>query len=311
MSIVTYNTWPRTLENITSLLDSLAEYECEILVYDNGAAPAELPPLPPRVVISRGESNIGFGAGNNRNLDRARFDRFFIINPDITSNANAIRGLIERLKTLNTVAVSPLLLEEDGSVQHSFRRLPSLKSEWARVFGLDRKPGNRYSTVLNVERDSGTQIVEQPAGAALLLRTELMRTIGGFDEGFPMYFEDVDLCRRLRDHGEILVDTQCTFIHDGEGTAKSYRRASTFWIENSRKRYFRKHSRGPARPLHWALGLVSCTTHAAATLTFHFVTRDPKRRQELREKSAGYGLAIASYFGGTDDFWKRKMMSQA
>lgn len=311
VSIVTYNTWPRTLENVESLLESLRDHEFEILIFDNGERPVSLPYLPENVTIHRGEENIGFGAGNNKNLEIAKFNRFFILNPDITSNRESVNQVVDALDGAGAVGVSPLLIGEDGEIQHSFRKFPSLKTELARIAGLDRRVGTRNSTVMVLEQGTGTFVVEQPAGAALLVRTDVMKTIGGFDERFPMYFEDVDLCQRLIEMGEIRVVTDATFIHDGEGTAKSYRKATTFWIENSRKRYFLAHKRGIARALHWTVGIVSCVTHAAGAALSAVKTQSPEKKAELQAKASGYRLAVLSYFYGSDTYWKQRMMGQA
>lgn len=74
--------------------------------------------------------------------------------------------------------------------------------------------------LLQLKPESGVVKVDQPAGASMLLRTSQMREIGGFSRNYALYFEDVDLAKRLSRYGDAVVDTQNSFVHTSEGTAK-------------------------------------------------------------------------------------------
>lgn len=308
ISIVTYNTWDRTQRCIEAALESCGNFPAEILVHDNGADVAASLVLPSNVKINKSDHNIGFGAGNNVNLSRAKYDHFLLINPDADLTPAALDLMIQTLQRQDVAAVAPLLVYPDGRPQHSVRRLPSMATEFGRIFGLDRIPGSIFSTLVTVDPARSEVSVEQPAGALLGCRTRLLRQIGGFDETFPMYFEDVDLCKRLGDHGSILILTEPEVPHDGEGTAKKYRAETTFWTENSRKRYYGKHYTGPRRILIHTICMVSCFTHMTACIIKSQIAT-AGARANYRAKTRGYALALLSYFWGSDDYWRDRMMS--
>jgi GT2 family glycosyltransferase len=241
VSVVTFNTWSTTsgcLESISKSLQALA-IPFEVLVLDNGTeqAPPDVRDIAGVRIGSAGQ-NLGYGRGHNWNLREAGFDKFLILNPDITVSAEAMSALLLGFLP-GSEPRAPLLLNPDGSVQNAYRRLPDLSTEIGRSFGLDRRRGSRLSTL--VDPPAQPTFIEQPAGAALLFSTADLYAAGGFDERFHMYFEDVDLCARL---GPVLVLPDARFVHEGEGTAKNYRRSTTFWIERSRMVYHQKHRNG-------------------------------------------------------------------
>lgn len=309
VSIVTYNTWPRTIECINSVADSFSNDSFEILVYDNGSEQPGQSEWQANVRVTRSARNVGFGAGHNANLDRASFDTFLILNPDVTLSKEPLEALIEAVHEPGIAAAAPILVYPNGEAQLSLRNFPTLLTEVGRIFFLDRRLGSRWSTLVQVPQGNGQIPVDQPAAAVLAVRTSLIQGLGGFDTTYPMYFEDVDLCRRLHAVGDVVVLPEFRAIHDGEGTAKHFRKATTFWIENSRRRYHKKFEQGMRRNLIlgavWASGL----THAVATAARASLCSGP-RRQELLAKSQGYFASTAATFFGTDKYWRSKFLSK-
>ena len=310
VSIVTYNTWERTAECINSLLAQGGLQDFEILIYDNGRGSYSGPDLPSNVRITKGESNIGFGAGHNKNLNVAAFDTFVVLNPDVTVERSTLSSLREVIQEDAAIAAAaPILIYPDGSEQLSFRRFPNLRTELARVVGGDRRPGSSWSTLVPMKPSDGLVDVEQPAGAVLAVDTVTLRRLGGFDTDFPMYFEDVDLCTRLCRVGRVVAVRNLLAKHDGEGTAKKYRTATTFWIENSRQRYHRKFSQGVQGRVTLAAAYASCLTHMLGTAAAGLLRRDG-RRQALLSKSQGYAFALIAAFAGSESYWKSRFLGK-
>lgn len=307
VSIVTYNTWRRTSECISSALDCLQGDDFEILVFDNGEESLPDANWPHQVKIIKSDANIGFGSGHNANLARARYDTFIILNPDVTINESALRDLKSTIKEPGVAAAAPLLVYPNGTEQLSFRKFPTLRTEVGRVFGADRRPDTRWSTLVQIRKGQGRVAVEQPAAAVLAVRTSTLKQVNGFDTAYPMYFEDVDLCARLRALGDIVALSDCFAIHDGEGTAKSFRRATTFWIENSRRRYHRKFEQGTQLQVILAAIWVSGLSHAIATAASAAVSGGT-RRQELLAKSQGYFTSLIAASYGSDEYWREKFL---
>ncbi|QHK20167.1 glycosyltransferase [Pseudarthrobacter psychrotolerans] len=307
ISIVTYNTWERTIKCIRSIMDGYVGGPYEILVLDNGVQPCPELTWPQHVQIHKSPKNVGFGAGHNANLLRASFDTFVILNPDVTLPGSTLQALAETVRSEGAVAAAPILVFPDGSEQLSFRSFPSLRTECARVVGADRKPDSRWSTLVRVPVGQGIVQVDQPAAAVLAVETEIMHRVGGFDTDFAMYFEDVDLCARLKSEGKILAISDHTAIHDGEGTAKSYRTATTFWIENSRRRYHRKFETGTRRTLILLATWISTLSHFVGA-GLAAVISSGSQREVLFAKSRGYAAALASTVVGSDEYWRKQFL---
>ena len=307
-SIVTFETWERTTECLRSIAESLNKQSIhyEILVCDNGRSRS--PVLDPSwaVDVCVPGANLGFGAGHNMNLHRAKYSLFFILNPDTTL---ADASVLELVRVLNErpylSAAAPLLVNGTGSETLSVRRFPSMWTELGRLFGLDRGVDSRWSTLMSPGTEA-ERIAPQPAGAALMVRTGQLLELGGFDAEFPLYFEDVDLCARLSRMGAIIECGTVRVIHDTEGTARSYRKETTFWIEYSRRRYYRKHWSGIASYIVRALAGVSAFEHGVLLLTLSLM--EGPNAEELRAKGKGYLLSVVSMFFGSGEFWRRKML---
>ncbi|MDX2154749.1 MAG: glycosyltransferase family 2 protein [Bryobacteraceae bacterium] len=179
----------------------------EILVVDNasldGTAEAA---RRPGVRVFANRVNTGFAAAVNQGIAAARTPAVLLLNPD-TELPPAIDPLLDALANPEVAAAAPALVDHAGRLQLGFslRRLPEPRTLIFEVLGINRLlPGNpvnaRYRCLdLDLTED---QDVEQPAGACLLIRKSAWELVGGFDEEFhPVWFEDVDFCRRLKSAG--------------------------------------------------------------------------------------------------------------
>ncbi len=158
------------------------------------------------VQVIANHTNLGFAAACNQGAAACCAPLILFLNPD-AELLTEIASLLERCSQPGVGAVAGCLVDETGQTQQGFtvRRLPTLGMLAGEVSGLHRLwPGNpwnqRYRCFdLNLTRP---QPVEQPAGAFLLLRRSAWQTLNGWDERFyPVWFEDVDLCLRLRQAG--------------------------------------------------------------------------------------------------------------
>jgi GT2 family glycosyltransferase len=197
--IVTYN----SAAALAPCLASAARTGAYVLVIDNASHDgsgklAEDLGFP----VIANETNRGFAAAVNQGV-RATNARFLLLlNPDAVLQTG-IDALIERCATGGAAAAGGQLLSPNGASQRGFtvRRFPSPAALLLEALGINRVlPGNpvnwRYRC-LDQDLAKPAQ-VEQPAGAFLLFRRDAWARIGGFDEGFfPVWFEDVDFCKRL------------------------------------------------------------------------------------------------------------------
>jgi GT2 family glycosyltransferase len=208
ISIVSYNTSDLLRACLQSLEARRDEIALEIIVIDNnssdGSAEMVRAEFPKVLLIEAGE-NLGYGRANNLGLKDAGGRYFFVLNSDTEVQPGALRALVDFLDNHPKAgAVTAQLILPDGSIQPSCATDPNLmKVFWEQTY-LDRLfPHNKITggyTMTHWNYDDIRE-VEQVAGAAVVIRREAWQQIGGFDPAFFMYFEDTDLCIRLRKAG--------------------------------------------------------------------------------------------------------------
>ena len=245
--IVTFN----SAEHIGACLASVQDAEWERIVVDNASRDATLARA--RAVagvdVLANSENRGFAAAANQGARAARGELLLFLNPDVVAEPGALAALRAAVAPEKVVAAGGRLLNPDGSTQAGFavRRFPTLATMLAEILLLNRllpgNPWNRRYRCLDFDYERAAE-VEQPAGACLLLKRSAWDAAGGFEERFfPLWFEDVDLCRRLRaGGGTILYEPRARFRHAGAHSLESIAPADRqlFWYRNL-LRYFRKH----------------------------------------------------------------------
>ncbi|MBZ5603858.1 MAG: glycosyltransferase [Acidobacteriia bacterium] len=236
---------------IEDCLESLAKMAPEItpIVVDNASLDATVARSAPAQVIANRE-NRGFAAAANQGIAATDADFILLLNPDVKllTSVDALREASSRYGI-----ASGKLVDESGEPQRGFtiRRFPTPAALIFELFGINRlwssNPVNRSYRYLDRPLDQPGP-VEQPAGAFLMIRRDVWKKLGGFDEGFhPIWFEDVDFCRRAADMGfGIAYVPQESASHSG---AHSIRQVSAgcrawYWCV-SLLRYAAKHFRNP------------------------------------------------------------------
>lgn len=178
-----------------------------VVIADNGSADLEetrrLATAFGAEVLALGD-NHGYGGAINRAIRTLpdEIDAVLISNPDIIVESGAIDTLRHRLDSDSRIAaVGPRILNEDGTVYPSARSIPSLRTGVGHALFVRVWPSNPWTRAYRAERETEARDVGWLSGACLLVRRDAFERIGGFDEGYFMYFEDVDLGYRLGKHG--------------------------------------------------------------------------------------------------------------
>lgn len=260
--IVTWNSERFIDRCLRSIPAACAGLEYEVVVHDNASSDSTIDHLGEAHVI-RSDSNDGFAAGTNRAFAQSRGRYVFLLNPDCELAPRALTMLYDFLQTHpHIAAAAPLLIDDGGTSQREFqlRRLPTFRTLVAEVLLLDKVlPRNRTTARYRYRDLDLTEPVriEQPAGAALLLRRETVEEIGPLDEQFaPAWFEDVDYCRRLAEAKmEVWVVPAAQARHFGGASLEHIRFAGfvEIWYRNM-WRYARKWLRpAQAEALRWAI----------------------------------------------------------
>jgi GT2 family glycosyltransferase len=196
--------------------------------------------------------NRGFAYGCNVGLRAGRGEAVLLLNPDAALDEPALRRLCAVLESdPRAGAVAPQIRESDGALDHSLRRFPRARSSVARALFLHRLfPRAAWSdeVIRNPRAYATPWSPEWVSGACILLRRSVLEALGGLDEGFFLYSEDTDLCRRVRDAGwDIRYEPSALAVHAGGASAP---RASLLPVlAASRLRYARKHGGRPAELL--------------------------------------------------------------
>jgi GT2 family glycosyltransferase len=199
--VVTYN----SAEVIEQCLDSLGDLP--IVVIDNASEDSTCALAARRPVSLIANSvNVGFASAVNQGVTALDTDLVLLLNPDIelTSRTDELEHACNEL---GTGLASGKLVDEEGRPQRGFtlRRFPTPVTLAFEVLGVNRllpgNPVNRRYRCLDLDLEQPAE-VEQPAGAFLMFRREVWQRLGGFDTQFhPVWFEDVDFCKRARDLG--------------------------------------------------------------------------------------------------------------
>src|SRR5216684_6898724 len=197
--------------------------------------------------------NLGFASAVNQAARVGEGDLLVLLNPDTIAAAGSLDKLADALRADTLGAAGGLLQGADGLPQKGFtvRKLPTLGSMLAEVLLVNRawpsNPWNVRYRCLDLDYQTA-QEVEQPAGACLAVKRQAWNEVNGFDEEFfPVWFEDVDFCRRLRDKGwKIVYRPDAVFSHFGGHSVNrlAFRDRQFYWYKNLVRYFAKHHSRG-------------------------------------------------------------------
>jgi GT2 family glycosyltransferase len=298
--VVSYNTRALALEALASARRAAAGLDAAIVLADNGSVdgtPAAARAAFPDVTVLVNADNIGYGAALNRAAALHPAAHLCAMNADVMLEP----GCLERLRAFLAAhpecgLVGPALVYPDGAPQASCKRFPTLPTALSELFGLDAlAPDNRWRRRLYyADLDLGrAQRVDTVSGAVMLIRGEAFRRLGGFDEGFRMYFEETDLCRRLHDAGlgVAFCPAARAVHHHGASTLQGSARQVEYYL--SYVRYFGKHAGGAAAAALAAAVAVS-TLGRMAALPLKYPPLDRRRAALLGQKEAACARLLRS-----------------
>jgi len=151
----------------------------------------------------------GFGANHNAAFRRCSTPLFCAVNPDVRLASNPLPCLSRTLEDESIGVAGPLVRSSGGAVEQSARVFPTFGLLLRRVF---RKRTGAFYPI-----DKGPVHVDWIAGMFMLFRSETFKAVGGFDEAYYLYYEDVDICRRLHARGlAVVYDPRAEITHDAQ-----------------------------------------------------------------------------------------------
>ncbi|MBM3784890.1 MAG: glycosyltransferase family 2 protein [Acidobacteria bacterium] len=260
--IVTCN----SVGHIEVCIESCHRQNLSIIVVDNASTDGTAQYLrqDARIRAINNYNNNGFAGAANQATILVDTEYCLLLNPD-AELLNPIDDLVAAVEQNGHTAATGQLVSSDGAVQKgfSFRRFPTPTALALEVLGINRiwpgNPVNRWYRCLDVDH-SRPQTVEQPAGAFLLFRRSDWERLGGFDEGFyPVWFEDVDFCKRIANSGGTTwYDPSVRARHFGGHSVQNveFGERNRIWY-GSLLRYAAKHfSKRAARIVAVTVGIV-------------------------------------------------------
>ena len=204
-------------------VDSLhANGVTDIVVVENGEEGSTLPALSGQhVVLVVPKLNLGYGRGVNRGVAAAPARRYLLVsNPDVVVHEGAVAALVEFLDEHPNVAiVGPQILRPDGSVYPSQRVFPNFWLAGAHALLAPLWPSNPFTRRYRSPRKDGS--VDWVSGAFFLARRDRFEEVGGFDERYFMFAEDMALCWEMRAHGHDIAATPDALVTHIEGVSRA------------------------------------------------------------------------------------------
>ncbi len=254
--VVNYEAGPLLAECVASLLGDDSAGEPQVVIVDNGSRDGSVAGVRdrfPEVSVVDPARNLGYAAAANRGIAATRTPFVVVCNPDIQVVPGVAAAMLARFEADPVLgALGPAIRNVDGTIYPSARSVPSLVDAVGHgVLGL-AWPGNPFTRrYRQLDADPRrARDVDWVSGAAMWLRRDALDTVGGWDEDYFMYVEDVDLCWRLRRIGWRVAYEPSGVITHVQG-ASAARHPYRMIVEHHRSiaRFATKRWRGPKRLL--------------------------------------------------------------
>ncbi len=258
IAIVTYNSAGEIAACMASVVRDLGKALGQVVLVDNASTDGTIDAVKKEVnrhedaycrfEVVQNKKNVGFTRALNQVLTRCRGRYILVLNPDTELLSPCLSILMDALEQDNSIGVvAPQLLNSDGTIQKSCRRFPRRRDLLFEVSGLsyifsESSRFNRWK--MGSFEHRVRSFVEQPQGAFLFFRRSLLQEVGPWDERFPMFFSDVDWCKRvIKKEYQILFEPTARALHH-KGVSISRNRAAMIWTSHrSFYHYFKKHTR--------------------------------------------------------------------
>ncbi len=227
--IINYNTKELLRNCLNSIFINL-KGEFEVIVVDNNSSDESVSMIKKefknKVLLIENKKNKGFGSANNQAVHLAVGKFLFFLNSDTIINNNILKNIYSKMKNNNIGILAPCLLLKNGEKQkYAYGKFPNL-----------------FNSVLEkIKKDTNHHNIDWVSGAAFIIRKDVFNKIEGFDENYFMYFEDIDLCKKVKNlNYKIIVNNETSLIHlGGKSISKGVDRKKLYY--KSQDYFYNKH----------------------------------------------------------------------
>ena len=253
--IVTWNSSDEIEGCINSIINSqrINNSEFEIIVIDNNSTDDTKIKLDQikknlysNIILIYNKENVGFTKACNQGIEIVTGENILILNPDTEIVDDAIDKMAAKLNSDKSIgAVAPKLLNKDGSIQKSCRTFPEYSDMFfemtllSKLFPKSKKVSRWKMNYFDHDKECK---VDQPMAAALMIKKSVLDNIDNFDERYKMFFNDVDICKKIYDSGKsIIFYPEAVVIHiKGVSIYKDREKMIRIWNKDCAE-YFKKY----------------------------------------------------------------------
>lgn len=247
--IINYRQKEFVSDCVRSIRDNV-KYPNEIIIINNSPE-EDLGELEGTIKIIP-NTNQGYSQANNLGVKHAEGDFLLFLNADTLVKDIPFENVTSLLKRKDTGAVGLRMINEDGSFQLSFWNENTFANEKINKEREDRFKGKDKSFIENIEKEHrDVTEVDWVSGAAMMMRKDVFTVVGGFDERFFLFYEDADVCKRLKDEGyKIYFYPGSDIVHyKGENVNMEFTGKTYFYSKQSQVYYYSKHNSSSDRIL--------------------------------------------------------------
>jgi len=226
--IVTWNSEEFIKNCLTSIFSSKGSIDFEVILIDNASQDGTIKIInefKSEVKLICNQKNLGYAKGNNQGIEITRGEYILLLNPDVELKENCLQLMLDFMERHEEIdGLGPQLLNPDGTIQPSCREFPDFSILLWEISGLSflfpkSKIFGRWR--MGYFDFQSSREVDQPMGSCLLLRRKTLENAGVLDENFPIFFNDVDLCYRIKkDGGKLYFFPEAKAFHYKGGSTQ-------------------------------------------------------------------------------------------
>ncbi|WP_223065893.1 glycosyltransferase family 2 protein [Paenibacillus caui] len=250
--IVNYNTRDLTLDCLQSVYDSRTAYRYEVILIDNHSSDGSVQAIAERylqVTVIANDNNAGFAKANNQGMNIAKGRYILLLNSDTVVQPDTLHTMVSFMDSRPDVGASGCkIILPDGSLDKACKRgFPTPSASFYYAFGFsklfpDRPRFNQYQ--LGYLDPDDSYPVDCLVGAFMMVRREVIDQVGGLDEDFFMYGEDIDWCYRIKEAGwGIYYNSDTYIVHYKGGSARRRPLKIVYEFHRAMVLFHRKHFR--------------------------------------------------------------------
>lgn len=298
--VVNWNTLGLLRDALASIFETRDDLPVEVIVIDNGSTDGSAEMVRtefPDCVLIANAGNQGFAAANNQGFGIARGRYILMLNSDTIVLGEVLAASVRYLDAhLEAGAMGCRVLNPDRTMQITCQMWPSHLNLLLQASGLWRLPWPRFFgrfEMLDWKRDSERE-VDSITGCYLMVRREILDSIGVLDEQFFFFGEETDLCRRMRDAGwKLMFAPVGEIVHYGSASARKLNHKRDILLSDAIVRLHRKHGGQAAAAAAWAILL----GFNASRAVFWGLRSVVQRRAGHSERARHFRRVVAGQLG--------------